>query len=70
MFDSQGNKIYFSTVFDYANNFKPVSTASDTYTNLMLTNGRWRKYSTIFVANGTDFETFVLDGLKSDSSTA
>ena len=30
-------------------------------------NGRWKHYSTVFVASGTDYETFVLDGLKSDS---
>ena len=32
-----------------------------------LVNGRWKHYGTVFTASGSEFETFVLDGLKSDS---
>lgn len=31
-------------------------------------NGRWYLYSTVFEASGVPYETFVLDGLRSDSN--
>lgn len=69
LFDSQGNKIYFSTTFSYKNDFQPVAINDDAYTNVMLMNGKWKKYATIFTASGVDYETFILDGIRSDSST-
>lgn len=35
----------------------------------MLTNGVWKKYANVLEASGVDYETFILTGLKSDSST-
>lgn len=63
LYDSEGNKIYFSTAFNFGK-----SRSSSIYTNLTLMNGKWKHYSTVFTANGTDYETFTLDGLMSDSS--
>ena len=37
------------------------------YTNVMLVNGRWKHYGTVFTASGVDYETFVLEGLQSDT---
>lgn len=31
-------------------------------------NGKWHVYSVVFTASGLENETFVLDGLQSDSS--
>ncbi len=67
LYDRNGNKIYFSTVFDYTNEFGPISKSSDTYTPITMMNGKWKHYSTVFTASGSDYETFVLDGLYSDS---
>ena len=33
----------------------------------MLTNGRWKHYNTVFTSTGSDYETFVLNGLESNS---
>lgn len=41
---------------------------NEPFTNFTLVNGRWKHYSTTFVATGIEYETFVLDGLKSDSA--
>ena len=72
LYDTNSKKIYFSTVFERSssdvNTTKPKSINKDKYTNVMLINGRWKHYSTVFTASGIDYETFVLDGLKSDSS--
>ena len=35
---------------------------------MTLVNGKWKHYATVFTAAGLDYETFVLDGLKSSSS--
>ena len=68
-YDANGNKIYFSTTYDYENNYQPVNVAStEPQTNLMLTNGVWKYYANVLVASGIDYETFILDGLMSDSS--
>lgn len=63
--DQTGKKIYYSTVEDIT--IYPASTASTQ--EITLYNGRWRLYSTIFTAEGTDWETFTLNGLRSDSAT-
>ena len=68
MYDTRGNPIYFSTVFDASRNSRPIQRSSDVYTNLTLVNGKWKHYATVFKAAGSDYETFVLDGLQSDSS--
>lgn len=72
LFDSNSNKIYFSTTFDRNNSLEgrgfPIT--DEQYTNFALVNGRWKHYSTVFTASGIDYETFVLDGLKSDSASA
>ena len=67
MYDSQGKKIYFSTIFDVQLDNKPISMSYGKYTNVMLVNGRWKHYGTVFTASGVDYETFVLEGLQSDT---
>lgn len=56
--DSHGKKIYYSfaTTYDLAGGINQVT----------LINGRWNLYSKVFVADGTKYETFVLDGVQSD----
>lgn len=61
--DSRGKRIYFSTVED-------VSINDSSYVTLDMYNGIWKLYSTVFTASGTDYETFTLTGVKSDSSTS
>ena len=69
MYDSNGKKIYFSTIFDHNNDSQPIAiTDADAITHVSLTNGKWSHYATVFTATGSDYETFVLDGLKSDSN--
>lgn len=70
LYDSQSKKIYFSTTFDRTNTGenKGFGITNETYTNFSIVNGRWKHYSTVFTAAGLDYETFVLDGLKSDSA--
>lgn len=64
--DQSGKRVYYSTVEDISiyGDDKNVSTQ-----NITLYNGRWRLYNTIFTAEGTDWETFVLNGLRSDNLT-
>ena len=38
--------------------------------SVQLLNGRWKMYSHIFTASGVDNETFILDGLYSDSDAS
>ena len=57
--DKRGKKICFSI-----NEQQSVTTNYHTVVNLV--NGRWKLYGTIFTANGIDYETFLLDGLRSD----
>ena len=71
LYDSNSKKIYFSTVFERSGSSNAIGTniTDENYTNFTLVNGRWKHYSTVFEASGIDYETFVLDGLKSDSKT-
>lgn len=62
--DTNGNKVYYSTVEDII-----IHPTSQSIQNITLYNGRWRLYNNVFVAEGTDWETFVLNGLRSDSYT-
>ena len=70
LYDSNSNKIYFSTVFDKNSPRTAKGITDENYTNISLVNGRWKHYQTVFTASGIDYETFVLDGLKSDSADA
>lgn len=64
--DQDGKEICFSTTYspNYKNGYNIATNGS---TTLNLVNGKWKLYGTVFTANGTDYETFLLDGLKSDS---
>lgn len=57
--DSDGNKVYYSFAESYV-----LGAGANTVT---LQNGRWVLYPTIFTANGSNYETFVLDGVCSDA---
>lgn len=63
--DSTGKKVYYSTVEDII--VQPDLGSS--MQSVTLYNGRWRLYNNVFTAEGTDWETFTLNGLRSDSST-
>jgi hypothetical protein len=54
-------------VFESILRNEAVSASDSQFTNVRLVNGKWKHYGTVFTASGSDFETFVLDGLKSDS---
>lgn len=58
-FDSYGNKIYYSFATQYS--------LSQGKNNIKLYNGKWKLYDTIFTSSGTKYETFVLNGVKSNS---
>ena len=64
--DSSGRKIYYSTVED-TKIFGSSGSSSTSFVTLY--NGRWKLYDTVFTAEGTDWETFVLNGLRSDTAT-
>lgn len=61
--DSAGNPVFFSTIEDIE------IRSDDTNKEIVLYNGKWKLYNTVFTAEGTDWETFVLNGLRSDSAT-
>ena len=67
--DSNGNKIYFSLA-GQSDQFGggSVELESETFRTIQLINGEWKLYPQVLVASGTDYETFVLDELVSDSS--
>lgn len=71
LYDSNSKKIYFSTAYDKSSHgidFDGQQKMTDELsTNFTLVNGRWKHYSTVFTASGVDYETFVLEGIKSDS---
>ena len=60
MTDTQGKKVYYSFAecYDLAGGVNTVT----------LVNGRWNLYQTVFTANGSNYETFVLDGVESNAS--
>ena len=60
--DSAGNPVFFSTVDDIE------IKKDDTNKEIVLYNGKWKLYNTIFTAEGTDWETFVLNGIRSDAA--
>lgn len=59
--DKNGKHIYYS-ITDI--NLKTDGSIMQPVT---LYNGEWKLYQTVFTASGIDFETFVLDGLKSST---
>lgn len=70
--DYTGKKIYFST---RRNQLDQRQTTGDSmrlvensYQPVILYNGQWKMYNTVFTASGVENETFVLDGLMSDAS--
>lgn len=58
--DSNGQRIYYSTVEN------KQTTANDTFQTLFY-NGLWKLYPTIFTSNGLEYQTFVLDSLRSNA---
>lgn len=64
MNDSTGKRICFSTVNDIE-----IGNSTAANKEIVLYNGRWKMYDMIFTAEGVDWETFTLDGLRSDTST-
>ncbi len=64
--DQYGNQIYFSTMED----IHIDSTNEQGMFKFMMYNGRWQLYNTVFTAAGTDYETFQLDQIKSDTENA
>lgn len=64
--DNMGKKVYYSTVEDIQ---LQTTDTNKTAQSITLYNGRWRLYNTIFTAQGTDWETFTLNGLRSDIFT-
>lgn len=71
-FDRNGKAIYFSTVAQ-KNTTQGLGgniiakVGQDTVINVF--NGEWKMYGTVFTASGTENETFVLDGVQSDSTS-
>lgn len=66
--DDSGKRVFYSTAEDitiYGSDINRNSTAQ----NITLYNGRWRLYNTIFTAQGNDWETFTLNGIRSDMFT-
>ena len=64
--DGTGKKVYYSLPEDvkiYAAN------TNRTAQNITLYNGRWKLFNSVFTAQGTDWETFTLNGLRSDVFT-
>lgn len=59
--DSNGKKIYYSTV-----DTKQTNTNSE-YSALFY-NGIWKLYPTVFVSDGTEYQKFVLENLQSNTS--
>lgn len=60
--DQNGQIIYFSTIEDehiINNNKNP---------EILFYNGIWKKYSTVFTSNGSEYQKFILDELQSDTT--
>ena len=60
--DTNGRKVYYSTIQD-----EQINT-NETYTLLMY-NGKWKMYSTVFTSNGDKYQKFILDGIQSNSAS-
>lgn len=66
--DQNGKQICFSTDYAMKSRQQMDSINGERYHKVRLYNGRWKMYSRILTAGGTDNETFQLEGLKSDSA--
>ena len=66
LYDSNGKKIFFSTIFEPELEYMPIAVSNNSNTNIRLLNGRWKFYDTVFTASGNGYETFTLYGLQSD----
>ena len=51
-----------------ADNASLESDSADSGIGVQFYNGKWHAYSVVFTASGLENETFVLDGLQSDSN--
>lgn len=67
--DSLGRPVYYSFRNDVilGHNDSQNNQNGNSYT-VTLYNGIWHLYPTVFTASGSEYETFVLTGVKSDSS--
>ncbi len=72
--DASGKKIYFSTkraALEQGQSFgDSTRLVENSYQSVSLYNGQWKLYNTVFTASGTENETFILDGLKSDQDSS
>ena len=68
--DSNGKKIYFSLAGqdDSFGSGGSIDLESEETRTITLVNGEWKLYPQILVASGTDYETFTLDAIRSDSN--
>ena len=70
--DHTGKKIYFSTKRNQLDQGQTTGDSTrlveNSYQPVIMYNGRWKLYNTIFTASGVENETFVLDGLASDAT--
>lgn len=57
--DTQGNEIYYSTI-------DPVIVNANHVGNLLMYNGKWKQYDTVFTSSGDKYQTFTLTNLYSD----
>jgi hypothetical protein len=64
--DQYGNPVYFSTIKD----IHIDSTNTGKMFKFTMYNGRWQLYDTIFVASGSEYESFVLQNIRSDIKNA
>lgn len=64
--DQYGNQIYFSTIKD----IHIDSTNAGKMFKFTMYNGKWQLYDNIFVAAGSEYESFVLSNIKSDIKNA
>lgn len=62
------NKNGKAVCFSVDENSPLESDSSDSGVEITFYNGKWHAYSVVFTASGLENETFVLDGLQSDSS--
>jgi len=66
--DSRGKQIFFSRFNDNSTTESgTIEIESDDYHVVKLVNGKWKLYPTIFVASGTEYETFILSQIASNA---
>ena len=62
---SQG-KYYSYSPYQWQGCQIPKNLSADQPYDIVLHNGLWKRYPTVFTANGSDFETFVLSSARSE----